>query len=491
MQDKKIYYSSLIVQNLKDYILYTANLSEWEVHDEFDNVTFTINGTRESLFNFVFCGDQCTELSIQKTLDYLRTRDIEATWVINSHMKIRDILEKCEIKHVSTPKKALLNTQNYFLPADVIPNLRLNAVNGSDLLEQLDLHTSKIFYHGVGIVSTFFRGLSNYDDENPRLRFFLVTLNSEIIGTCGLYVQDSVAGFYSDGVLPIYRNRGIDLKSKDSEVYCICYGRSIIDDSNNVIGVLLWIRNVSDCKIKAHGLELENSKLTQEVESYKNVFNSLPFPILKYNKNRKVEFYNLFYDKYVDGSKKFAITSSAHSTKPGRHVVTYKNEPKVFDFVKIPIQGSGSIVMYGKDVSDAEKLYTELNSYLATQKNLLERLPVAIVIYSKNQKLKFYNNAFIKTFQFDPKFLASYPTYHEVMLYLFESKKLLEKEDFQTISNQRHELFKKLFASYDDTMHFYEWKSVQGINNTLRFGRFAVLLRRMQKMILKLLLSPP
>ncbi|WP_425386220.1 hypothetical protein [Wolbachia endosymbiont (group A) of Barypeithes pellucidus] len=251
----------------------------------------------------------------------------------------------------------------------------------------------------------------------------------------------------------------LDLKSKDSEVYCICYGRSIIDDSTNVIGVLLWIRNVSDYKIKANGLELENSKLTQEVESYKNVFNSLPFPILKYNKNRKVEFYNLFYDKYVDGSKKFAITSSAHSTKPGRRVVTYKNEPKVFDFVKIPIQGSGSIVMYGKDVSDAEKLYTELNSYLATQKNLLERLPVAIVIYSKNQKLKFYNNAFIKTFQFDPKFLASYPTYHEVMLYLFESKKLLEKEDFQTISNQRHELFKKLFESYDDTMHFTNGKA--------------------------------
>lgn len=251
----------------------------------------------------------------------------------------------------------------------------------------------------------------------------------------------------------------LDLKSKDSEVYCICYGRSIIDDSNNVIGVLLWIRNVSDYKIKANGLELENSKLTQEVESYKNIFNSLPFPILKYNKSRKVEFYNLFYDKYVNGSKKFAITSSAHNTKPVRHVITYKNEPKVFDFVKILIQDSSSIVMYGKDVSGAEKLYTELSSYLATQKNLLERLPVAIVIYSKNQKLKFYNNAFIKTFQFDPKFLASYPTYHEVMLYLLESKKLLEKEDFQTISNQRHELFKKLFESYDDTIHFTNGKA--------------------------------
>ncbi|WP_395463129.1 GNAT family N-acetyltransferase [Wolbachia endosymbiont of Cantharis cryptica] len=207
MQDKKIYHSSLVTQNLKDYILYAANLSKWEVHDEFDNIIFTINGTRESLFNFVFCEDQCTELSVQKTLDYLRTRNIEATWVMNSHTK--GILEKCEIKHVSTPKKALLNMKNYFLPADVVPDLRLNAVNNSNLLEKLDLYTSKIFHHSIGIVSTFFRGLSSYDDKNSGLRFFLITLNNEIIGTCGFYIQDSVAGFYSDGVLPTHRNRGI------------------------------------------------------------------------------------------------------------------------------------------------------------------------------------------------------------------------------------------------------------------------------------------
>ncbi|APR98420.1 GNAT family N-acetyltransferase [Wolbachia endosymbiont of Folsomia candida] len=209
MQDKKLHYSSLIIQNLKDYIIYTANLSNWEVHDKFENTIFTINGTRESLFNFVFCEDQYTELSIQKTSEYLKARNIEATWVINSHMKMDSILEKHEIKHVSTPKKALLNMKNYLLPADVIPNLKLNPINSSDLLEQLDLYTSKIFYHNIGIVSTFFRGISNYDYENSGLRFFLVTLNDEVVGTCGIYVQNNVAGFYSDGVLPMHRNRGI------------------------------------------------------------------------------------------------------------------------------------------------------------------------------------------------------------------------------------------------------------------------------------------
>ncbi|MGL9717896.1 MAG: hypothetical protein ACR5K9_04310 [Wolbachia sp.] len=251
----------------------------------------------------------------------------------------------------------------------------------------------------------------------------------------------------------------LDLKSKDGEVYCICYGRSIIDDSNEVIGVLLWIRNISEYEIKANELELENNKLKRKIENYRNIFNSLPFPILKYNENKKVKFCNLFYDKYINSSQRLAVAGSAQSAKSGKHVVTYRNERKVFDFTKIPMRNSGGTVIYGKDVSDAEKLCAELDSYLAAQQSFFEELPIAIAIYSKNQKLKFYNNAFIKTFQFDTKFLASYPTYHEVMLHLFESKKLLKQEDFQTISSQRHELFKKLLGPYNSTIHFTNGKA--------------------------------
>jgi len=250
----------------------------------------------------------------------------------------------------------------------------------------------------------------------------------------------------------------LDLKAKDSEVYCMCYGRSIIDNSNNVIGALLWIRNVSDYRIRANELELENRKFVQEVENYKNIFNSLPYPILKYNKHRKVKFYNSFYDKYINNSQRLAITRNVYNTKPEKHVITCKSERKIFAFAKASIQDSDEVVVYGQDVSYAEKLHTELNDYLATQKNLLEGLPVAIAIYSKNQKLKFYNNAFTKAFQFDSDFLASHPTYYEVMLYLFESKKLLKKEDFQDISKQRHTLFKELIGSYNNVLHLTNGK---------------------------------
>ncbi|MDD9331612.1 MAG: hypothetical protein PV340_03085 [Wolbachia sp.] len=139
-----------------------------------------------------------------------------------------------------------------------------------------------------------------------------------------------------------------------------------------MIGALLWIRNISDYKIKANELELENKKLIQEVESYKNIFDSLPYPILKYNKHRKVKFYNLFYDKHINHSQRLAITNSVYNAKLGKHVTICKNKRRIFNSMKVPVQNSYTIVVYGNDISNAEKLHAELNDYLATQKNYLK-----------------------------------------------------------------------------------------------------------------------
>ncbi|MDD9140126.1 MAG: phosphatidylglycerophosphatase A, partial [Candidatus Cardinium sp.] len=46
-----------------------------------------INGTRDPLFNFVFCK---SDFSMQKTLDYLHKIDVEATWVRPSKCGISD-----------------------------------------------------------------------------------------------------------------------------------------------------------------------------------------------------------------------------------------------------------------------------------------------------------------------------------------------------------------------------------------------------------------
>uniref|UniRef100_UPI002FD0FBF2 GNAT family N-acetyltransferase n=1 Tax=Wolbachia endosymbiont of Pentidionis agamae TaxID=3110435 RepID=UPI002FD0FBF2 len=109
-----------------------------------------------------------------------------------------------------SPKKAILILKNYLLPNNVIPGLKFNIVNSHDHLLEFDSYTSKIFHHDIGIVSTFLRGLSNSNNSGEcGLKFFLVKLNDNVIGTCGMYTKDDVVGFYSDGIMPEYRNQRI------------------------------------------------------------------------------------------------------------------------------------------------------------------------------------------------------------------------------------------------------------------------------------------
>ncbi|WP_253299891.1 PAS domain-containing protein [Wolbachia endosymbiont of Chironomus riparius] len=225
-----------------------------------------------------------------------------------------------------------------------------------------------------------------------------------------------------------------------------------------MIGVLLWVRNISNYEIRSNELKLENKKLVKEIENYKDIFNSLSYPILKYNKYQKVKFYNLFYHKHINNSQRLAITKIVYNEKSEKYITIYGNERKIFNFIKVSIQGSDEIVVYGQDISNEEKLRTKLNNHLVTYKMLLEDLPVAIVIYNKSQKITFYNNTFIRIFQLDHKFLKSRPTYYEIMSYLFESKKLLKKEDFQVITEKRDTLFKELFESYNNTLHLTNGK---------------------------------
>ncbi|GHM58720.1 MAG: hypothetical protein sGL2_08700 [Candidatus Mesenet longicola] len=228
-QNNGILKSSLATKNLRDYIIGTTKLSNWEVH-KFNNLIVTIGGTNQSLFNYVFYTEEaefCIK-SVQEVLNYLQERKIEATWPIDSHMKVRTKLENLGIKSASTPKKAFLNIRGHLPFHGRAPNLVLKVVNSQEDLIELDKMTSVIFYHDIGIVSTFLRGILNHDNQASKLKFFLAKLNGKTVGTCGIYIEDEIAGFYSDGVLPMYRNQGIATEMimqriKIAQQYCCKY----------------------------------------------------------------------------------------------------------------------------------------------------------------------------------------------------------------------------------------------------------------------------
>ena len=205
--------SSLVTSNLKDYMIYATQISNLEMHN-FGNITLTINESRSSLLNFAFHDTNttdCNEDSIVKVLEFLKKRNIEATWPVDSHMKkLKTMLEKLGLSSVSLPKKAVAAIGNYLIPNTNGPKIVLDIVDSEEKLTDLDNIASKVFYSDHKEVATFLRGLVNQNDtQNLKLKFFLVKYNNIKVGICGMYVKDKVVGFYSDGVLPEYRNKGI------------------------------------------------------------------------------------------------------------------------------------------------------------------------------------------------------------------------------------------------------------------------------------------
>ncbi|CEI84888.1 N-acetyltransferase [Ehrlichia minasensis] len=204
--------SSLVVSNLKDYMIHTMQVSNLEIH-HFQNITLTINDSKSSLLNFAFYDNttECNEKNIIEVLEFLKKRKIDATWPVESHMKkLKSTLEKLGLVSVSPPKKAIANIENYIIPPTKGPNITLDIVNNEEKLLELDKSASKIFYSQQNEITTFLRGLANHHDiNNSKLKFFLVKCNNIKVGICGMYVQDKVVGLYSDGVFSEYRNQGI------------------------------------------------------------------------------------------------------------------------------------------------------------------------------------------------------------------------------------------------------------------------------------------
>ncbi|KJV69602.1 GNAT family N-acetyltransferase [Candidatus Neoehrlichia procyonis] len=203
---------SIVMDNLKQYITYATRLSNWELHT-FNNITSTINGSKSPIFNYVFLektNDNTFHKSIKEVLQYLQQRKIEATWPLDSSVKhAQPILEDLGLTLANSPKKAIANITNYFIPYNNNINITLDIVDNQPKLTQLDLLASKIFHCNINEVSIFLRGISSYKASESELKFFLVKLHNTIVGICGMYIYNQVAGFYSDGILPEYRNQRI------------------------------------------------------------------------------------------------------------------------------------------------------------------------------------------------------------------------------------------------------------------------------------------
>ena len=119
-----------------------------------------------------------------------------------------------------------------------------------------------------------------------------------------------------------------------------------------------------------------------------------------------------------------------------------------FEVSEIPYEAG--TIGFARNVDDIANVEEELKRYQEVQAQLLETSASAIAIYGPDQKLKFFNNAFMNLWKLEEAWLGTQPTYGEILEMLREKRRLPEQADFREFKRENLSLFKDLIDTKED-----------------------------------------
>ena len=252
----------------------------------------------------------------------------------------------------------------------------------------------------------------------------------------------------------------LTLKNKNTQQYIRCQGKSIVNQKNTIIGLLLIFEDISELVIINTKTQLQTKSIIASNQHYNEMLDSLPYLTWVHNNNGKLIYANKAYRNIFDNK------SIILNTDPMYKHVNIHGKNKVLLMSKI----NNTNVNYAHDATELSNIRDEIKILYETQKSIISHINIPVAFYDKCQMLKLYNNAFVKLWQIDKKWLNNSPSYSDIQQKLLKEKKISEyntSEVFRdtnkpyrsTISLQNGEYIHiKIIPSIDCSLFFiYEY----------------------------------
>jgi signal transduction histidine kinase len=129
----------------------------------------------------------------------------------------------------------------------------------------------------------------------------------------------------------------------------------------------------------------------------------------------------------------------------------------------VPLKKEGLVMGYGVQITELEQAQEEIQRHVSALRDLLESSTSAMAIYGKDQRLKFYNFAFVALWKFDESWLDTEPTYGEVLENMRERRKLPEQANFKAFKDQQQKLFTTLIETEEEFFYLPDGKTLRVI----------------------------
>ena len=156
-------------------------------------------------------------------------------------------------------------------------------------------------------------------------------------------------------------------------------------------------------------------------------------------------------DKHTKETAKLAqITKKDHASE--RYIVI-KGQRYYYQFIDYYIPAVNQVCSIAYDITNKALVTKELELNINAQKKLIESSNNAVAIFDSDRRIKYYNQAYVKLWQFDEAYLESGPRYEEILDKLYQERKTSEHPNFSEFKQSRVRLFTTLTDTYNDFIY--------------------------------------
>ena len=201
----------------------------------------------------------------------------------------------------------------------------------------------------------------------------------------------------------------------------------------------------------------ERQAATEQGADYKAILNALPIPVWLRDKGLALSWGNHAFLKGagatdLDAARREQLAldkeerqlaqaaRAANAMQHSKRFSVVAGQRRAMHFTEIPL-GDAGVIGAAVDVTETAAAEARLQQHADAHADTLDRLQTAVAIFGPDQKLTFYNKAFVRLWSLAETFLDKHPSDGEVLDRLRETRKLPEQRDYQAWKRSRLALY--------------------------------------------------
>lgn len=234
---------------------------------------------------------------------------------------------------------------------------------------------------------------------------------------------------------------------------------------------VLWFRDVTERANQLTEQVERMERLKQSETLLRSILNHVPYPVWMRDADLNIVWCNVSYAQAFSEnmneiiknqremmpggkSKKLAAKAKEKNQKEvSRDHVVVGGERRFAEITETPVHGDNIIIGAAIDMTEMENIQAELNRYSKSNREVLEQLNSAVIVFDTQMRVEFFNSSYKNMFALTDKFLDSKPKMGELFDALREKRKLPEQSDFRRYLENWKAMFTSLLEAYEEMQY--------------------------------------